>query len=748
MPALIVISLLFILFLVEQYRAKEPGFFNYPLDLAVLALLLAYIISLIAAVDIRSGILGFMKYAASVMVFWMCYRVALRAKGYLAIITTTYLAGAIMALAGILIYCGILHYPFIEAGDRIAGLLEYSNTFGIYAAVVSILGWGLIIENKNKFIKSALSCGNAGLILAMLGSLSRGTLLLYPFALLLFVFIIGKGRRLQALANLLIFLIPALIMGRLFLTHTPTPDALIYIILGMIIPAVLQFGLDYFLAFWTRIDTKRNRLIAGIVLSTALITGLIISLPTLHSLFTQSLLSRVTTISLQEQDVQLRFEFNRDALKIVKDHPIIGVGAGGWAALYHQYSSHLYWSDKTHNFYLQTWLETGTIGILALTSVWIILICLLWKVWRQKNPINNSPLFWSIAVSVLLLGAHAFIDFDLSYPAISILMFGLMGALKGQALSVDSCSKDREDSKPAKKKRKDKEALIRFNREAFTALALGIIGSVILIIMSISFITAGVYFKKAQLVMNQDPNQFISALNSAIQLDPLNVIYYEQGAVFWASIAESSKNPEAYKQFIRLSEKSLELAPFNLRVLNNINQVYSKMGEFERSVKVGELLVKANPQYPATWDTLANSYVSAGLTNLDSGQKEKARSYWNEALKVKNRLPANLNGSAVWLNLTDGEALLLLGQIPKGQEKLTAILTEAELASKGEMNPQYIESTAQMRRNARIWLAALSEVSGNTSDSQKLLEHFPVSEKESAKTDVERVKAWLEKANF
>jgi O-antigen ligase len=59
----------------------------------------------------------------------------------------------------------------------------------------------------------------------------------------------------------------------------------------------------------------------------------------------------------------------RCAVEIVKDHPIIGAGAGGWEALYRQYQNYSYWTTETHSHFLQVWVETGTLVVSILGYV-------------------------------------------------------------------------------------------------------------------------------------------------------------------------------------------------------------------------------------------------------------------------------------------------------------------------------------------------------------------------------------------
>ena len=98
-----------------------------------------------------------------------------------------------------------------------------------------------------------------------------------------------------------------------------------------------------------------------------------IKIKTAHKYIPESLAKRIASIDPETMLASGRFTFYRDAFKIIKDYPIIGAGGGGWASLYFGYQSHLYWSNQVHNYFMQAWIETGTVGFLSIISIWITL---------------------------------------------------------------------------------------------------------------------------------------------------------------------------------------------------------------------------------------------------------------------------------------------------------------------------------------------------------------------------------------
>ena len=75
------------------------------------------------------------------------------------------------------------------------------------------------------------------------------------------------------------------------------------------------------------------------------------------------LVSSIRNITLSDRNVQERFVFWQDALKIVRDHPVFGLGGGAFEETYRRYQSYYYSSTQTHNHYVQMWAEVGTVGL-------------------------------------------------------------------------------------------------------------------------------------------------------------------------------------------------------------------------------------------------------------------------------------------------------------------------------------------------------------------------------------------------
>jgi O-antigen ligase len=94
--------------------------------------------------------------------------------------------------------------------------------------------------------------------------------------------------------------------------------------------------------------------------------------------------------------VGLRMEFYRNSLAIVRDHPLAGVGTGGFPQAYAQRArgTGMVPTHNPHNEYLLIAVQTGVIGLLLLLN-------LFWQQWRLA-PRLAAPLETHVARGLVL----------------------------------------------------------------------------------------------------------------------------------------------------------------------------------------------------------------------------------------------------------------------------------------------------------------------------------------------------------
>jgi O-antigen ligase len=99
--------------------------------------------------------------------------------------------------------------------------------------------------------------------------------------------------------------------------------------------------------------------------------------------------------------VGLRLEFYRNSLEIVREHPLLGVGTGGFARAYAQQvqGTGMAASGNPHNEYLMVAVQLGLIGLAAFLGF-------LWVLWRSSAGLSD-PFEQTMARGLIITFATA-----------------------------------------------------------------------------------------------------------------------------------------------------------------------------------------------------------------------------------------------------------------------------------------------------------------------------------------------------
>ncbi|MEQ1907416.1 MAG: O-antigen ligase family protein [Vicinamibacterales bacterium] len=125
-----------------------------------------------------------------------------------------------------------------------------------------------------------------------------------------------------------------------------------------------------------------------------------------------------------------RLPLMRTAMKIVRDHPLMGVGPNNYSTAMKDYEA-VYgdWGDfafTVHNKFLLVWAETGPGGLI--TFVWFLVatIRMGWRGWRARDP-WLSPI--ALGITAALLGHVVHLQVDLFSDRSQVELLWLLAAL-------------------------------------------------------------------------------------------------------------------------------------------------------------------------------------------------------------------------------------------------------------------------------------------------------------------------------
>ncbi|MHB9143942.1 MAG: O-antigen ligase family protein [Symbiobacteriia bacterium] len=411
-----------------------------------------------------------------------------------------------------------------------------------------------------------------------------------------------------------------------------------------------------------------------------------------------SLYRRISEISLGTSNAESRLSFGSDALKIIRDYPVLGVGGRGWAAAFLKYQSYGYVSREVHNHFLQTWVDTGTVGFFAWLALWGALLYLGFRRVRRGGAVaaddltesaNARLMLGGVLAAAIAIGIHSFIDFNLSLSAISFYLWALIGLT---AVPGDAPIAEDGRLKSARPKAVVPEValplviavaglffagrlLLGYNAGA-QAVALMKAGKAeqakIAYLRAIAYDpwTASFYIDLGQM------DRSIVEVEHGIALDSLNPQYHQ---VLGTLYLRQNKMAEGLAEM----DKSVALEPFQQQVYQQVAQV---------DYGIGEGLFQAGKA------DLAKPFLQRVL---DLRQQAVDR-----VALIPKTVPVayRLNAHTPAFSLTVGKAQALLGQRPNALVSLVN-------ATRGK------ETLAE----ANVWLAALYAVDKNSQEAAPYL---------------------------
>ena len=149
-----------------------------------------------------------------------------------------------------------------------------------------------------------------------------------------------------------------------------------------------------------------------------------------------------------QQSVEARIEPALDALKIVREHPWLGTGAGTFYLVYMAYQPN--WDgyyNHAHNDYLEIATDTGLLGLGALMALALYSLGTALGILRtRQHPMLRAAAFAAL-MSIAAMAAHATVDFNLQMPAIAI-TFTVMVALPFAARQLQSRRRETDEPLP------------------------------------------------------------------------------------------------------------------------------------------------------------------------------------------------------------------------------------------------------------------------------------------------------------
>lgn len=588
-------------------------------DVAPWLFLLMYYVSIIYAADKGEALNRGLQINLAILVFWLVSKLSINNQQAKTFVKILYWAGVGVAFVGLLDQLGLLRLTagFAPEG-RLASTIGYPNTLAAYLGGVFILGLFLLSNQSGNYNKILLSIGNYILMLAILATQSRGGWLVFAFMLALYI--IGlRGKVLAAtLGSILLSISTAVFVAEQVIHPSLGQNwsGLLWFLGGAVVAVVATFFAANQAKKITEVAANRSKLIVG---SLVLITGvLLVSVFIFKGMVPSELIAKVKSISLQERNVVERGYFYRDALKVIKDNWLLGIGGGGWSAVYYKYQSYFYKTKEVHNYLLQTWLEVGIIGLGLLLYVWIKTLITTVNLRRKYNDDELGGLAWAAGVAAFMVGIHSLIDFNMSIGAVSMFVWALIGIIFG-------IRKSNEDYNPRRL------GLGKYGKWIGAGLCVG------LMVITLSLKLSMSYGAKADQTKENLPTAQQAALRplkQAMVFNPFNSNYPTEYAQLLLKVGEDENDLDTINEGIRVIDRALRLNRTNESATYLRGRLYMAKGDVDKGWEDIERCRELKPWAQESYDQLAEISLAIGSYYESIGDKEKAKDYYKKTVGV------------------------------------------------------------------------------------------------------------------
>ncbi|MGI5911220.1 MAG: O-antigen ligase family protein [Syntrophomonadaceae bacterium] len=719
-------ALVFILFWIVKIKQRDYSFLHSYLDWAVLAYAAAYLLSLLGAVHSGEAIYGFLRALNLFMVYWMVSNLVKDYHDYENILRIIIASAAGVAVIGLLAATGYSNYPGAVIGSQIASTLQYSNAAAVLMAVVTLLGATLWIKTNKLLGRLIYGIICYMLLLVLLGTMSKGAWLIFAVGSLLLIWGLSGFYRIKLFYCMSLALVAALITSSFFIPlfrGEEVARALPFTLIGILIITggeIIREGLQ-------RLIHSKGISVKAVFISFILLVAIL--LVTLATKFPQILPADISAEILaltnrQSSSFITRMDMNNWAINIIKDHPVIGTGAGGWNALYHQYQDYLIYATEVHNHFLQVAVEAGIIGFLAFLAMWLLLlhgVFMLYRNYRRRRTeavidqldyTANWILIWGTVSSALAFALHAAIDFDLSLTALALILWVLL-ALINAATRIEKVPVCTPQIK----------LVLNFSLATVMAFVLLIMGSGYTLAYN-NAVAAGKQLNRLSETSDASKQNDLLAQAEkyylrATSFDSHNAAYHANLAQVYAlrfnQLRETSPPSagEYYKKSQQEISQAEKYAPYDIKVRNSLINTCTRLGDIEQGIAQSEAVIAITPNDGNAYNVLIKILWAGCDSYTKAGQESKAGELARKVLEVEKRLHTqikkiNPDKTMFW----NGPALQL------DPESQLCIARVNYLLSNFELTRQILEPLIA-DPNAIVWYTAALYKMGRSAEAEQ-----------------------------
>lgn len=358
-----------------------------------------------------------------------------------------------------------------------------------------------------------------------------------------------------------------------------------------------------------------------------------------------------------------RLNFDYSAFRMIADRPLTGFGLNTYQSVYTRYAMTLIEQPRyTHNYYLQTFAETGVVGGILFLAFTLLTLWQTFRIARRQVDKERKYIVYGLWLGLLGSSIHSLVDFGWQFPAVFIVFWLGSGLILSQgALSQAESGDDRRST----------QSLFAF--QAVLALV-----AVILLVRGLTLFLGANYFQQGEIAVRDgdyqkiaddyaqgwrydpDPGQLVNEV-SGLGIG-YRVLDQDQQAMIKQRLQDVvARNPELYSAHFALGQlyfadkkysdaekqylAAIEYNPsFRPDYYYSLALIYFDRQDYRRSKQTVLTVLNAyngiestsNPNLPTQ---LAFLHLLLGQNYQVNDQPDLARAEYEHALRLKPDFP-------------------------------------------------------------------------------------------------------------
>ena len=376
------------------------------------------------------------------------------------------------------------------------------------------------------------------------------------------------------------------------------------------------------------------------------------------TIWNTGIVSRLSSISAQESSTNARLGAWGRSIKLIGEHPLLGVGTGNWKIVVMKYENQdipdFTYMIKNHNDFLEITAETGLPGGLIYISLFIlVLIPFIRASLKPDTEDNPIRLLFIPAFGILAYSVDAFFNFPADRPEVQSLFaiyIALLAAYSNMQLKTDQDSSLRSRSMFRKYHLNKLVAVLVSVLLLFSCWILIInVRSLHYQLLAYSDISAKVYTKPASFFIEGFPSiPTVSCFGEPIAVIQAKYLMHENryreainllkndSVSPWDSRREYQIAKSYYKlgkmdSVIWWGKKAYRLKPYHQDMIISLSDCMFREGQRKEATQILFDFLEEIKTDPVVWNLAANQLQA-------DGHKEEAIVVLDSALKY---LPGN-----------------------------------------------------------------------------------------------------------